>query len=139
MVLLQVRLLFQFFIFFFPNKKRLPLWQPLSLNGKWLSSTIAPDCGTVKSMNIRLFKIDDQRNKSCEGCNYYSCIRVFWRICCGKCMISTISWRCPWNSRPVLRTPSHYIYLSYNHSKNNSWNMSLHNKRHKYTGCGEYK
>src|SRR5699024_11915876 len=75
MVLLQVRLLFQFFIFFFPNKKRLPLWQPLSLNGKWLSSTIAPDCGTVKSMNIRLFKIDDQRNKSCEGCNYYSCIR----------------------------------------------------------------
>src|SRR5699024_12078109 len=34
MVLLQVRLLFQFFIFFFPNKKRLPLWQPLSLNGK---------------------------------------------------------------------------------------------------------
>src|SRR5699024_12446926 len=77
----QVRLLFQFFIFFFPNKKRLPLWQPLSLNGKWLSSTIAPDCGTVKSMNIRLFKIDDQRNKSCEGCNYYSCIRVFWRIC----------------------------------------------------------
>src|SRR5699024_11807685 len=80
MVLLQVRLLFQFFISFFPNKKRLPLWQPLSLNGKWLSSTIAPDCGTVKSMNIRLFKIDDQRNKSCEGCNYYSCIRVFWRI-----------------------------------------------------------
>src|SRR5690625_6562635 len=45
MVLLQVRLLFQFFIFFFPNKKRLPLWQPLSLNGKWLSSTIAPDYG----------------------------------------------------------------------------------------------
>src|SRR5699024_3195398 len=44
MVLLQVRLLFHFFIFFFPNKKRLPLWQPLSLNGKWLSSTIAPDC-----------------------------------------------------------------------------------------------
>src|SRR5699024_6192606 len=44
-------------------------------------AAIAPDCGTVKSMNIRLFKIDDQRNKSCEGCNYYSCIRVFWRIC----------------------------------------------------------
>src|SRR5699024_487565 len=48
MVLLQVRLLFQFFIFFFPNKKRFPLWQPLSLNGKWLSSTIAPDCRTIK-------------------------------------------------------------------------------------------
>src|SRR5699024_1402289 len=47
MVLLQVRLLFQFFIFFFPNKKRLPLWQPLSLNGKWLSSTIAPDYRTT--------------------------------------------------------------------------------------------
>src|SRR5699024_10237150 len=47
MVLLQVRLLFQFFIFFFPNKKRLPLWQPLSLNGKWLSSTIAPDSETI--------------------------------------------------------------------------------------------
>src|SRR5699024_5526777 len=73
-------------------------------------SANAPDAGSVKSMNIRLVKIDDQRNKSCEGCNYYSCIRVFWRICLGKCMISNISCRCPWKYRPVLRTPSHYIY-----------------------------
>src|SRR5699024_12264179 len=95
MVLLQVRLLFQFFIFFFPNKKTLPLWQPLSLNGKWLSSTIAPDCGTVKSMHGYLFKIDNHYTKSCEGCTDYRGLRTFRRLGERKCIDCNVPCRGP--------------------------------------------